>query len=136
MRGKRKCGTCVCFEPLPDIYKQASCKLPVCKCRMEDKTFGIALCPNYVSQKFLDTSGARVEGHVDGFCRWVPPPVLDSVLWKDGAPRQRNSETSWCHCWQSVQPIVDLEMKKEAPKTVEASYAKGLPMMTNRRRGK
>lgn len=105
MRGQRKCGTCICFEPLPDIYKAAGCKLPICECRTQDKTFGIAFCENYLPQKFLDTSYARTGGgRVDGMCRWVPPPGL-----KVEGNVQRNSESSWCHCWQPIRDLVQID---------------------------
>ena len=102
MRGVRRCGTCQWFDPLPDIYRRAGCMLAACACRAADKTFGIALCPNYIPQKFLDTSGSNVDGVVDGHCRWTPPPFLADVIDTRTRNSQRNSTTSWCSCWERL----------------------------------
>lgn len=125
MRGNRKCGTCQWFEPLPDIYKSDGCKLPICECRTADKKFGIALCQNYVPKRFLDTSNSRgyVEGMVDGFCRWQPPPHFQHVLWGSTGNCQRNSDTSWCSCWEPVKAVSFVGLSSDARIATSAQAA-------------
>ena len=99
-RGERKCRTCIHYTDVTHEL-EAGCELEVCKCRAEGKTFGIALCPNYRSQKFLDHSNhGDIGGPITGYCEWKCPPILRKLLWGEQRYRAVNADGSWCHCWE------------------------------------
>lgn len=103
MRGARKCETCHWFQDRRDQWA-AGCKLDICKCRREGKEFGIALCPNYKSQTFVDTSGERLSGPAAGTCNWMPPPLL--MPWP--YVQKLRATTDWCSLHTPVQATHDL----------------------------
>jgi hypothetical protein len=115
-RGPRKCGTCIHYKTEEDYLKEG-CKLPVCKCRSEGKTFGIALCEHYKPQVFLDHSNHRdLGGPITGLCEWKCPPILRKLLWGQWQYRQVNKDGSWCHCWE---PIPEAKPLGQGPKLIE-----------------
>lgn len=109
-RGVRKCKTCIHYTDITaDI--EAGCKLAACKCRAEDKTFGIALCPNYRQPLFLDHSNHRdIGGPITGYCEWKCPPILRKLLRGEFQYRAVNADGSWCHCWEPVNSVKTIEV--------------------------
>lgn len=105
-RGKRLCLTCIHFTDKRDDWK-AGCKLQLCECAADNikqgrsENHGIALCPNYKHQTFIDTSNLRISGHVAGHCEWKCPAVLREVLYHQWSQRLVG-EGDWCHCWEPV----------------------------------
>ena len=114
-RGERKCGSCAFYTDKQEEWA-AGCKLAVCECRAQDKTFGIALCENYKSRTYLDTSNhGDIGGFPTGYCEWKCPPILRKILWDQFGNRLVNADGSWCHCWEPVKPVTTLD----APKIIE-----------------
>lgn len=103
-RGGRKCGTCLHYADIQHEL-EAGCKLAMCECRAQDKTFGIALCPNYKNPRYLDHSNhGDIGGRITGYCEWKCPPVMRHLLQDQWQYRAVNADGSWCHCWEPVNP--------------------------------